>query len=73
MALLVEMAKSSSVESAKGVEVEPKFTCACSCSSTSIQPGKGDRKSMALAGVTYLTSPLVNRWEIALQRLTQNG
>lgn len=34
VALLMEMAKNSSVESAKGVQVEPKFTCACSCSST---------------------------------------
>lgn len=32
--LLTGMAKSSSVEAAKGVEVEPKFACACSCSST---------------------------------------
>lgn len=34
VALLMEMVKSSSVEPAKGVEVEPKFTCACSSSST---------------------------------------
>lgn len=32
--LSMEIVKSSSVESAKGVEVEPKFTCACSSSST---------------------------------------
>lgn len=72
VALLMEMAKSSSVESAKGMGLSSNLPVPAHAPAPSIQPSRGDGKSMALAGVTYLTSPLVDRWEIALQRLAQN-
>jgi len=68
----IQSEQSNSAKSAKVVVVEPKFTCAHP-SFRHRYPAIVDGRAWVWLVSVILTSPLVDRREIALQRVAQNS